>query len=114
WDGALRKFAAFEGYEAPTLISRDGVHPSFPKQYQNDYSPEALRRCGYGLRSYLTLLKYAEVLKALREPGTGSKSRSDAAKSAYADRSRAGAPVQPAQAGFVASDGDFNPRLPSS
>jgi lysophospholipase L1-like esterase len=64
WDGALDAFRAYEG-EVPTLIGRDGVHPSFPPKYQNDYSPEGLRSCGYGLRSYLVMLKYAEVIDAL-------------------------------------------------
>ncbi len=66
WNGALPEFAAFEGYEVPTLICRDGVHPSFPKRFQNDYSPEGLRSSGYTLRNHLTLLSYAEVLEAIR------------------------------------------------
>ncbi|HLJ57471.1 MAG TPA: GDSL-type esterase/lipase family protein [Chthonomonadaceae bacterium] len=65
WDGALEKFSAYRDYDVPTLISRDGVHPSFPAKFQNDYSPEGLRSCGYALRNYLTLLKYAEVIDAL-------------------------------------------------
>ena len=48
-----------------TLIARDGVHPSHPKQYRDDYSPEALRCCGYSLRNYLALMKYAEVIRKL-------------------------------------------------
>ncbi|MBN2136249.1 MAG: right-handed parallel beta-helix repeat-containing protein [Sedimentisphaerales bacterium] len=65
WDGAMEKFAGYEGYNVPTLLARDGVHPSNPKQYQNDYSIEGLRCSGYALRNYLSLMKYAEVLKAL-------------------------------------------------
>jgi hypothetical protein len=65
WDGALDKFKDFDGYEVPTLISRDGVHPSFPKLFQSDYSEEGLRSSGYTLRNYLTLLKVDEVLTAL-------------------------------------------------
>jgi len=41
-------------------------HPSYPQKYQNDYSPEALRSCGYALRNYLTLLQYAEVIEILK------------------------------------------------
>ncbi len=63
WDGALEKFSSYQGYDVPTLIARDGVHPSHPKRYRNDYSPEALKHCGYSLRNYLTLLKYAEVIE---------------------------------------------------
>jgi lysophospholipase L1-like esterase len=64
WDGALPKFKDLKGseYEVPTLIARDGVHPSFPKSHQ-DYSEESLRSNGYALRSYLTLLAYADVIR---------------------------------------------------
>lgn len=66
WDGALDKFQAYQGYDVPTLISRDGVHPSLPKQYAGDYSPEALSNNGFSLRNYLVLTKYAEVVNALK------------------------------------------------
>ena len=65
WDGALEKFKEFEGYDVPTLIARDGVHPGHPKAYRDDYSEEALRLCGFSLRNYLTLMKYAEVIQKL-------------------------------------------------
>jgi GDSL-like lipase/acylhydrolase family protein len=69
WDGALEKFSAYQGYDVPTLIARDGVHPSHPKAYQNDYSDKALRCCGFSLRNYLTLLQYAQVIeKVLQTP----------------------------------------------
>jgi hypothetical protein len=63
WDGAADQFRPYEGYDVPTLISRDGVHPSNPRQYANDYSAEGLRNNGFALRSYLALRKYAEVLE---------------------------------------------------
>ena len=63
WDGSSEKFSGFEGYDVPTLISRDGVHPSHPTKYRDDYSEEALRCNGYSLRNYLVLLKYAEVIE---------------------------------------------------
>ena len=66
WDGGLDKFARYEGYDVPTLISRDGVHPSAPKRYAGDYSNEGLRSHGFGLRNYLTLMAYAEVIEALQ------------------------------------------------
>lgn len=66
WNGALDKFKDFEGYEVPTLISRDGVHPSYPKRFQNDYSDEGLRSSGYTLRNFLTLMKADEVMTALK------------------------------------------------
>jgi len=63
WDGAAEGFSRYEGYEVPTLISRDGVHPSNPRKYANDYSEEGLRSNGFVLRSYLALMKYAEVIE---------------------------------------------------
>jgi len=65
WDGAEEQFAAYTGYNVPTLLARDGVHPSHPQKYQNDYSEEALGRCGFSLRNYLVLLEYAEVIEKL-------------------------------------------------
>lgn len=65
WDGALPKFSPYKGYDVPTLLARDGVHPSHPKKYHNDYSEEALARCGFSLRNYLVLMKSAEVITAL-------------------------------------------------
>lgn len=62
WDGALDKFENYQGYDVPTLIARDGVHPSAPIQYRGDYSAESLTRNGFELRNYLTLLKYGEVI----------------------------------------------------
>ena len=32
WDGALEKFSEYHGYDVPTLIARDGVHPSTPSR----------------------------------------------------------------------------------
>jgi hypothetical protein len=63
WDGSQAKWKEYETYEVPTLISRDGVHPSYPKKYAGDYSDEALKSNGYLLRSYVTLLSYADVIR---------------------------------------------------
>lgn len=65
WDGAAEQFKALPGdtYEVPTLISRDGVHPSNPREHQHDFSEAALQRNGYGLRNYLTMMTYAEVVR---------------------------------------------------
>jgi hypothetical protein len=68
WDGAAEKFKDHDGYDVPTLISRDGVHPSYPKKYADDFSEEGLRSSGYTLRSYLVLLKYAEVIRTVLRP----------------------------------------------
>jgi len=63
WDGALEKFSRYQDYDVPTLISRDGVHPSNCQKYIGDYSPEGLRNNGFGLWSYLVLMRYAEVIR---------------------------------------------------
>jgi GDSL-like Lipase/Acylhydrolase family len=68
WDGATDDFKGFDGYDVPTLLARDGVHPSAPRLYEDDYSEKALGNHGYGLRNYLVLMKYAEVLEALTAP----------------------------------------------
>lgn len=67
WDGSQEPFKSGgkDTYDVPTLISRDGVHPSAPKQFAGDYSAEALRHHGYGLRAYVTLLAYADVTREL-------------------------------------------------
>ena len=69
WDGSLAKFKDTEGdeYQVPTLIARDGVHPSNPSKFK-DYSEESLRKNGYALRSYLTLMSYADVLRKVLKP----------------------------------------------
>jgi len=81
WDGALPKFKTSPGddYQVPTLIARDGVHPTNPEKYQ-DYSAAALRNNGFNLRNYLSLLTCAEVIRRLelndlppRSPSTPKK-----------------------------------------
>jgi lysophospholipase L1-like esterase len=68
WDGAADEFQNFVDYEVPTLLARDGVHPSAPHRYQDDYSEKALACHGFGLRNYVVLLKYAEVIEAVTSP----------------------------------------------
>ncbi len=73
WDGALPKFKAAPGneYEVPTLMARDGVHPSNPSKFR-DYSEQSLRSNGYALRNYLSLLTYADVIRRVLQPDKGS------------------------------------------
>jgi hypothetical protein len=77
WDGSAPQFREkYEKTEVPTLISGDGEHPSCPKAFANDYSEEALKTHGYGLRTYLTLTTYAQVLRkviGVREPPASSQ-----------------------------------------
>jgi hypothetical protein len=68
WDGSLPKFkGAADGYQVPTLIAGDGVHPSNPRKFQ-DFSEESLRSNGYLLRNYLTLMGYADVIRNVLAP----------------------------------------------
>jgi len=63
WDGKLEKFDAggWKGYNVPTLMARDGIHPSNPKSYHGDFSQEGLRCSGFNLRNYLTLKTWYEI-----------------------------------------------------
>lgn len=63
WDGTLEKFRPREGYDVLTLIAGDGVHPSNPREFQNDFSEKALSTNGYTLRNYLVLRDYAKVIR---------------------------------------------------
>jgi lysophospholipase L1-like esterase len=65
WDGTLPQFKQTPGdeYQVPTLIARDGLHPSNSKPYVNDFSEEALKCNGFTLRNYLTLRAYADVIR---------------------------------------------------
>lgn len=70
WDGSLPKFKEFakDGYQVPTLIAGDGVHPSNPKNYQ-DYSEEALKSNGFQLRNVLTVKAYGDVIRLVLKEG---------------------------------------------
>ncbi|HUT01817.1 MAG TPA: hypothetical protein VM031_05145, partial [Phycisphaerae bacterium] len=65
WNGRLDKFAEFRKnvYEAPTLVSADGTHPSNPKPWRDDFGEEALNHNGFVLRNYMTVRTYAEVIR---------------------------------------------------
>lgn len=70
WDGRLEKFKAISGgtYDVPTLIARDGVHPSNPKKWQGDYSEEGLKHNGFVLRNYVVLHSYADLVRKVLKP----------------------------------------------
>lgn len=65
WDGADEKFKEYKDYDVPTLIARDGVHPSNPKAFSGDYSEEGLRSNGFVLRNYVSLQAYASVIRSV-------------------------------------------------
>ncbi|MBY0228795.1 MAG: SGNH/GDSL hydrolase family protein [Gemmataceae bacterium] len=63
WDGAAEKFKGHKTYEVPTLVSTDGVHPSNPSKFANDYSAEGVKSNGFVLRNWVTLRSYAAVIR---------------------------------------------------
>ena len=65
WDGAAETFKDYKDYEVPTLLARDGVHPSNPQAFGGDYSEEGLRKNGFVLRNYVGLHAYAEVIRSV-------------------------------------------------
>jgi len=71
WDGSMNKFSKWKGYDVPTLISRDGVHPGHPVKYRDDYSEKALNHNGFSLRNYLVLMKYAQVVQSISTDSIG-------------------------------------------
>lgn len=75
WDGSNEKFKSVPGddYQVPTLISRDGVHPSYPTVSAGDFSEQTLDISGYALRSYLVLNAYARVIDNVLQPEPGTK-----------------------------------------
>jgi hypothetical protein len=70
WDGTLPEFAPLagaDGFQVPTLIARDGVHPSNPQAF-DDFSETGLNNNGYVLQTYLVLMAYAEVIREVMRP----------------------------------------------
>jgi len=53
-----------------SLISPDGVHPSYPQEYQKDFTEKGLRESGYTLRDYLLVKTYFQLADSL---GVGRK-----------------------------------------
>ena len=75
WDGGDGQFKKVPGgtYEVPTLIGRDGVHPSNPKTWRGDYSKQGLRHNGFVLRNYVTLHAYDGVIRKVLQPRRTAK-----------------------------------------
>jgi GDSL-like Lipase/Acylhydrolase family len=71
WDGSLPQFKSSPGdeYQVPTLIARDGVHPSYPSKFANDFSADGLKSSGYTLRNYVCLVSYADVIGKVLKSG---------------------------------------------
>lgn len=68
WDGASERFREYKGYDVPTLLSRDGVHPSNPQSFGGDYSEEGLKSNGFVLRNFVTLMSYSGVISRVLQP----------------------------------------------
>ena len=68
WDGADAMWGAYSGYEVPTSIARDGVHPSNYSAGQSDFSEAALDTNGFDLRNQMTLLAAHEVYEQVIVP----------------------------------------------
>jgi len=62
WDGADPMWSGYSGYEVPTLISRDGVHPSNWSAGRSNFDQvEGLDKNGFTLRNWMTLHACHEV-----------------------------------------------------
>ena len=73
---------------AKTLLG-DNLHPSYPRQYQRDFSEQGLKHSGYTLRNYLTLRTYYEVhQKVLSEVKSARTAASQAAWTGPVHRGR--------------------------
>ena len=72
WDGVHSMFSAYSGYEVPTLIARDGIHPSNWSGGRNSFAESSLDTNGFTLRNYMTLMATKEVYDkvVVPEPGT--------------------------------------------
>jgi lysophospholipase L1-like esterase len=51
-----------------TLIMGDGVHPTFPEEFQRDFTETGLRESGFTLRNFLAMETVLSVLDRLRQP----------------------------------------------
>ena len=73
WDGKMKKFKdqGYKGYNVPTMMAGDGIHPSNFKELTGDWSEEGLRKNGFNLRNCLTLKKWHEVYTRVLAPEQG-------------------------------------------
>ncbi|KKL68141.1 hypothetical protein LCGC14_2127970, partial [marine sediment metagenome] len=60
WDGSNAMWSAYSGYQVPTLIQRDGLHPSAWAAGVQDFGA-GLDTNGFNLRNYMTLMAAKEV-----------------------------------------------------
>jgi len=68
WDGHNSMWSAYSGYEVPTLMARDGLHPSNWSGGKNDFTESSLNTNGFTLRNYMTLMAVKEVYDQVINP----------------------------------------------
>ena len=56
----------------PTLVAGDGTHPSNPKQWEHDLGADGLRHNGFGLRNYMTVRTYGQVIRKVLRADKGN------------------------------------------
>jgi hypothetical protein len=49
----------------------DRLHPSFRAPWKMNFTPEGLKNSGYTLRTYLTMMKWVEVIEKVIQPAGG-------------------------------------------
>ena len=73
WDGAnTTVWPGYSGYEVPTSISCDGVHPSNWTPGKSNFSNDGLRTNGFNDRNILSLMKSYEVYQQVIVPEPAS------------------------------------------
>jgi len=72
WDGADAMWSGYSGYEVPTSISTDGVHPSNYSLGRSNFSETGLDVNGFNLRNYVTLMGSKEVYDKVIVPEPAS------------------------------------------
>jgi len=68
WDGADPMWSAYSGYETPTSIAGDGVHPSNYSAGKANFSEYGLDVNGFNLRNQMTLLAAHDVYEKVIVP----------------------------------------------
>jgi len=69
WDGHDPMWSGYSGYEVPTLMACDGIHPSnWSPGRRNFDETEGLNKNGYTLRNYLTLQMLYDVYEEVLAP----------------------------------------------
>ena len=68
WDGANDMWSSYSGYQVPTLMARDGLHPSNWSAGGSAFDQSSLNTNGFTLRNYMTLMAVQEVFDMVIDP----------------------------------------------